>query len=173
MKKRLPAIVTILLLLGALGFLARRERVEPAGVNGNEPGPPGPEETIWRMADAARAGDVKSYLDCFGDDLQQRLRQTAAEMGDAQFSDYLKQLDREITGLAVSDLNQSPGQSAAQEAELRVEFVYRSKNEAQKHRLKLLDGKWKIVGLDDAERTQAPFPYGMAVKEAVQKSERR
>jgi len=171
MKKRLPAIVTVLLLLGALCFLKWRERAEPAGMKEEESA--GPEKVIWRMSDVAREGNARAYLDCFAGALQQNLRQTIAEMGEAQFSDYLKRLDHEITGIAVSDLELRPERGEAQEAELRVEFVYRGKNEVQKHSFKRVDGNWKIVGMDNAERMQAPFPYGAPVKEVVRNSERR
>ncbi|MEW6208859.1 MAG: hypothetical protein AB1631_10865, partial [Acidobacteriota bacterium] len=79
---------------------------------------------------------------------------TASEMGESEFSRYLKKLNDEITGIAVSDLEQSDQQTAR----LRVEFVSRGKSEAQTHNFKLIDGKWKIDGIETAERINALMP---------------
>lgn len=162
MKKRWITTVTLILLAGALVWLARRERL--AGTNGSEPTAAGPEDVIWQMSDAAREGNAQTYLDCFTGNLQQNLKQTAAEMGDAQFSTYLKQLNNEVTGIAVSDLQQS-----AQEADLRVEFIFRGRNEAQKHHFKLIEGKWRIDRVDDAEQLKVLIPYGTTVSAAARK----
>ncbi len=154
MKQRLPAILTILLIVSAFVGLTQRERlwklIRP------EETTRGPEELVWRTSDAARRGDVRSYLDCFGDRLRDRLERTAAEMGEAQFSDYLTRLNQELTGIAVSDLERPNDQIAT----LRVEFVYRGKNEVQKHEFKLVNGSWKIVGVGDAEWLKGLLPWG-------------
>jgi hypothetical protein len=153
MKKRLPAIVTVLLIVGALVFFAARQRLKPAepGLNAADP-----ESVIWRMSDATRVGDVEAYLDCFDGELRRNLEKTLAEMGRSQFSEYLKRLNEEITGIAVSDL----GLTGDAGANLRVEFVYRGKNEAQEHHLILRDGAWKIDRVDESERIKTLIPYG-------------
>jgi len=120
-----------------------------------------PEDVVWRMSDAAREGDTRAYLDCFSGALRQHLEKTASEMGEAQFSRYLKKLNDEVTGIAVSDLEQKDQQTAA----LRVEFVFRGRSEAQKHHFKLIDGQWKIDGVDGAERVNVLIPYGANVTE--------
>lgn len=79
-----------------------------------------------------------------------------AEMGGRQFSGYLKRLNEEITGIAVSDLKLT-GEAGAN---LRVEFVYRGKNESQEHHLILRDGVWKIDRVDESERVKTLIPYG-------------
>jgi hypothetical protein len=153
MKKRLPAIVTVLLIVGALVFFAARQRLKTA-----EPGfnAANPESVIWRMSDATRVGDVEAYLDCFDGELRRNLEKTIADMGWPQFSEYLKRLNEEITGIAVSDLRLT-GDAGAN---LRVEFVYRGKNEAQEHHLILRDGAWKIDRVDESERIKTLIPYG-------------
>ena len=160
MKKRLPAIITALLILGALLFFTQRERWSNWRLTTQTPvSPASPEDVVWRMSDATRDGDVKAYLDCFTGELRQKLEKTAAEMGEAQFSQYLKKLNDEVTGIAVSDLEQTDPQSAA----MRVEFVYRGKNESQKHRFRSIDGAWKIEGVDSAENVKVLVPYGTDV----------
>lgn len=50
----------------------------------------------------------------------------------------------------------------AEGADLRVEFVYRGKNEAQEHHLILRDGVWKIDRVGASERIKTLIPYGAA-----------
>jgi len=152
MKKKLPAIITAMLILGAILFFTQRERIANKT-------PATPEDVIWRMSDAAGAGDVAAYLDCFGGELRQKLAKTSTEMGEAQFGQYLKKLNEEVTGIAVSDLEQKDRQSAS----LRVEFVYRGRNESQQHRFKMENSVWKIDGVDTAENVKTLIPYGTDV----------
>ena len=82
-------------------------------------------------------------------------------MGETEFSRYLKKLNDEITGIAVSDLEEADQQTAS----LRVEFVSRGKSEAQRHNFKLIDSEWKIDGVEAAERINALIPYGKNASE--------
>ncbi len=154
MKKRLPAIVTVVLIAGALALLAQRERLSRWRLEKTAAATP--EDVVWRMSDATRDGNVRAYLDCFSGALKQNLQKTASDMGEPQFSQYLKKLNDEVTGIAVSDFEQVNEQTAT----LKVEFVFRGKNEAQKHRFKLVDGKWKIDDVETAERVKTLIPYG-------------
>jgi hypothetical protein len=156
MKQRLPAIITVLLIISAIAFFAKRN--QPASTI---KAPVAPEDVIWRMSDAAREGNVNAYLDCFDGALKSNLQRTVAEMGEAQFSQYLKRLNGEMTGIAVSDFEQI----SENEATLRVEFVFRGKNEAQKHHFKLINGAWKIEKLDGAEQIKPLTTYGSDVIE--------
>lgn len=156
MKKRLPALVTILLIVSAIAFFAKRDRTASTSK-----APVTPEDVIWRMSDAAREGNVNAYLDCFDGALKNKLQRTVVEMGEAQFSQYLKRLNGEMTGIAVSDFEQT----SENEATLRVEFVFRGKNEAQKHHFRLISGAWKIEKLDGAEQIKPLTPYGSDVIE--------
>jgi hypothetical protein len=153
MKKRLPAIVTALLIAGALVFFTARHRFRTAESGFNSAHP---ESAIWRMADAARAGDVEAYLNCFAGELRRNLEKTGAEMGWPQFGVYLKRRTEEITGIAVSGFKRT-GEAGAN---LRVEFVYRGKNEAQEHHLILRDSVWKITRVGESELVKALIPYG-------------
>lgn len=154
MKKRMPAIVTILLIVGALVFLTQRERLSSWRFEKKTSGTP--EDIIWSMSDATREGDVHAYLDCFSGALKQNLQKTADDMGESQFSRYLKELSDEVTGITVSELEQADEQTAT----LKVEFVFRGKNEVQKHSFKFLAGAWKITKVDGAEQIKTLIPYG-------------
>ncbi len=153
MKKRLPAIATVLLIAGAVVFFTTRQRLKTA-----EPGfnAANPESVIWRMSDATRDGEIQAYLNCFDGELRRNLEKTVAEMGERKFSEYLKRLNEEITGIAVSDLDRM-GEAGAK---LRVEFVSRGKNEVQQHHLIQRDGVWKIDRVDESERIKTLIPYG-------------
>src|SRR5262245_35938305 len=105
MRRHLPAIVTILLIGGALFFLTQRDRL--SGWQLGKRSVATPEDVVWRMSDATREGDVQTYLDCFGGALKQNLQKTADDMGESQFSQYLKKRSDEVTGIAVSNLAQA------------------------------------------------------------------
>jgi len=155
MRKHLPTVVTVVLVVGALMILTQRERF--AGLKWKAATTP--ESVVWRMSDAAREGNVQAYLDCFSGPLRQSLAKTAADMGEVRFSEYLKRLNDEMTGIAISDFEKVSEDSAV----LRVEFVFRRKNEAQRHHFKLVDGKWKIDSLDNSESVKSLIPYGTGV----------
>lgn len=159
MKSRLPAIVTILLIAGGLVYLAQRERW--SGWKSSAEPDATPERTIWQMSDASRRGDVKGYLDCFSGVLRQNLEKTVADLGEGEFSEYLKRLEAALTGIALSDLEQTSDDQAT----LRVEFVFRGRTESQRNQLKRTDGRWKVVRVDDAESVKSLIPYGTAVGE--------
>ncbi|MCI0665699.1 MAG: hypothetical protein L0220_31980, partial [Acidobacteria bacterium] len=105
--------------------------------------------------------DVKVYLNCFSGELRRKLERTVTEMGEIQFKQYLKKVNEEITGIAVSDLEQSDQQTAT----LRVEFVFHGKTEAQKHHFKLIDGTWRIDSMENGERVKTLIPYGREVED--------
>src|SRR5262249_46463936 len=119
MRKSLPVFITVLLIVAALFFFAqkrKRDVTQETVADGSRAA-----AVIWQMMDAARAGDGAAYLNCFTGELKQKLERTRAEMGAQSFSEYLKRLDAELTGVAVSDFTQRN----EAEASLRVEFVYR------------------------------------------------
>jgi hypothetical protein len=159
MRKHLPAIVTILLIGGALVLLTQRERLSRWQLGKRVVATP--EGVVWRMSDATREGDVQTYLDCFSGALKQNLQKTADDMGESEFSRYLKERSDEVTGIAVSDLEQANEQTAS----LKVEFVFRGRNETQIHSFKFVAGGWKITEVDGAEQIKTLVPYGTDVSE--------
>ncbi len=142
--RRLPVILTAMVIVAAFAVTQRERWL--SWIRSDE-APRTPESVIWRSSDAARKGDAKAYLDCFHGALRERLERAAQDMGQDQFSEYLKKLDQELTGIAVSDLEQPDNDTAS----LRVEFVYQGRSDVQKYAFELVTGSWRIVGIGDAE----------------------
>ncbi len=140
-------IVTVVVVGGLLAFAVVRRNSTPTAQ-------PTPQDTIYRMLDAARAGDVKAYLTQYTGPLEQTLERTVT-------ANYLKTSNGEIKGVAVSDL-QPP---TATDAQIRLEYIYQDRNEVQTVFLQKLDGRWKITRVDSAERIKTLVPYGTPVSE--------
>jgi hypothetical protein len=111
------------------------------------------------MLDAARDGDVAAYLACYSGDTQRRLEQSRDEMTAEGFANYLQERNREIKGIAINE----PEKASDNDVRIRVEYVYKERNEAQYFYLSKLDGDWKITGLDPVERVKTLVPYGTPV----------
>jgi len=74
---------------GALAFLTQRERLSRWQLGNRTVATP--KDVVWRMPDATREGDVQAYLDCYTGALKQNFQKTADDMGESQFSRYLKE----------------------------------------------------------------------------------
>ena len=118
-----------------------------------------PRDTIYAMLDAARDGDVAGYIACHAGPMGRQLEQSRDEMTAAGFARYLQDRNREIKGVAINE----PEMASEREARIRVEYVYQDRNEVQQVYLESLDGAWKIIGVDGAERVKALVPYGTPV----------
>ena len=116
--------------------------------------PSSPEDGIYAMFDAARAGDAHAYLDCFSGTLRNQLAAAAKE--DAKFKEYLVSQNSAVQGMAVT-VTERPN---ADEARARVEYVYRDHNEVQNVRLQRGGGRWRITSIDGAQPLQPLVPYG-------------
>src|SRR5262245_12356972 len=97
-KERKTQIVTIAVLAGALGVvLAQKTGWKMSDVKVTDimrpaaPKPePSPQDAIYAMLDAARSGDVKSYLASYTGQMDAALRQSMAETTETGFARYLK-----------------------------------------------------------------------------------
>jgi hypothetical protein len=160
-----PAVITSALLAVLLVFLVARSRqwnlALPAGgiLSLAAPKLESPEDLIYRMLDAARAGDTKTYLNSFTGPLQQQLQQAMRESGTAQFAAYLKTQSTAYESVAVSLV----GQPSENDARLRVEYVYRNRNEVQNFHLRKDAGRWTVTGISSADLVKTLIPYGTAV----------
>lgn len=143
------ATVAVLAVLAAIALTRNRQTVAP----------PGPQDTIYEMLDAARSGDTQRYLAQFAGRMQVNLKQTVAERSDADFRNYLKATNAEIKGVALSP----PKQVSDTVVELRVEYVYQDRNEVQTVLLEKQGDRWKIARVDGAERIKTLIPYGTPV----------
>ena len=121
---------------------------------------PTPQDAIYGMLDAARAGDVKNYLANYGGQMSTALLQSIAETTEPKFAQYLKDSNAAIKGVAVSD----PQQLNATQMKVRVEYVYQDRNEAQMMYLEKQAGAWKITQVDSTERVKTLVPYGTPVQ---------
>lgn len=166
-RERKAQVATVALLLALLGFLAMKRggwRASAASlsnlVTANAPTDANPQDTIYRMMDAARDSDVRAYLGCYTGQMEKTLRQIAAEKGDASLAAYIRNFNASVKGVAM----QQPRPTAEREVALRVEFVYRDRNEAQIYYLQQIDGSWKIARQENSEGVKTLVPYGTAVE---------
>jgi len=163
MTRRIDAktVLTVVVLLGvfAIALLRSNHWQLPSSWNvwrafTAKRAPSNPEDGIYAMFNAARAGDAQAYLDCFSGPLREQLAATAAE--DAKFKEYLISQNSAVQGTAVT-VTDRPN---ADEARVRLEYVYSDHNEVQNVHLKREGARWKIIKLDAAQPVQPLVPYG-------------
>ncbi len=165
-KERKTQAVTVLVLLAALGVVLgkkyewRLPRPE-IGITRSAPkADPTPQDAIYGMLDAARAGDVKAYLACYTGQMAAGLKQSLAETGEAGMAKYLQESNAAIKGVAITE----PQPVTDREVKVRVEYVYQDRNEAQWMYLEKAPGGWKIARVDGVERAKTLVPYGTPVQ---------
>ena len=164
-KQRKAQVVTLAVIVIGLVLVVGREtgwRL-PTGsgqdlFSGSEE-PETPTDTINRMMDAARDGDVDGYLACFSGQMEKTLRQSVTEMSNSGFADYLQTNNKQIKGFAMYE----PTEVSERAVDLRVEYVYADRNEAQIFRLEKLSNRWAITKVDGIERVETIVPYGTPV----------
>ena len=150
-RQRIVQAATALVLLAAAGIVVWRK-------NRAQTSEPSPQDAVYSMQNAARAGDVKSYLAAFTGPMQASLRQSGSS--EASFKKYLEDSTAGIKGVVVSE----PEKITEAEVKLRVEYVYQDRNEAQLLYLEKLPDGWKISRADAGERLKTLVPYGTRVK---------
>lgn len=155
-KTRAATIAVLVLALGiALGQKGgwRLGRATPKE-------PPTPQDAVYAMLDAARAGDVTAYLSSYTGALQASLKESVRESSEPAFAKYLRDSNAALKGVAVGE----PQTVADGQASVRVEYVYQDRNEAQTMSLEMVGGAWKIARVDGAEPVKTLVPYGTPVK---------
>ena len=158
-KQRWARVLTITLLAAVVGAVTVRKTGLRAGIPRLiQRGEATPQDTIYSMLDAARSGDVKTYLAAFTDQMEQSLQQAISESPD--FSKYLKDSNAAIKGIAVHE----PQSLSDRELKARVEYVYQDRNEVQFLYLEKTASGWKIARVDSAERIKTLIPYGTPVQ---------
>ena len=160
-----PAVLTgfFMLVLLSLVFLRVHNWRVPPNVTDflsrSQPRTQTPEDTVYGMLDAARAGDTTLYVDTFSGPLQQQIQQVIRESGKTQFAAYLTAQSSSFQSVALS----VEDQPSDVEARLRVEYVYANRNEVQTFHLKKSGGRWKIIGISGTDQIKTLIPYGTAV----------
>jgi hypothetical protein len=120
-----------------------------------------PEDGIYAMLDSARLANPEGYLDCYTGKLKDQLAQTYKESGPAKFTDYLKTSNASVQGVALS-----PPQPVTDGlVKVKVEYVYRDRNEVQFLYLAKSGSTWKISRVDGAERVKTLVPFGTPVSD--------
>ena len=155
-RKTVAKLLTLLflgLLLAALVFKQRSSR------DGGTTASDSPEAPVWRMIDAARASDTEQYLNCYGGEMEQRLRKNLEDMGRSRFQEYLRSSLRTVKGIAVST---GPADSPL-ERQVVIEYVYEDRNEVQHVFLRQFGKAWKICRVESAEQRKTLVPYGTPV----------
>jgi len=123
--------------------------------------PATPEDAIYGMLDAARAGDTKTYLASFSGPMRDQLLQVVKEQSEASFAAYLRSQNAAFQGVAVS-VTDRPTDT---EAQVRVEYVYSRRNEVQNVYLRKEASRWRILRVAGSEQVKTLVPYGTAVTE--------
>ncbi len=158
-KRRKAQIVTVLILAIALGVVVVRKADLRASIAGiAQRSDPTPQDAIYAMLDAARAGDVKKYMASYTGEMAQSLERARAESGD--FAKYLRDSNAAIKGIAVTE----PQPVSDREVKARVEYVFEDRNEVQFFYLDKMPGGWKIARVDSSERIKTLVPYGTPVQ---------
>jgi hypothetical protein len=159
-RERKAQIATVLVMTGALTLVAaKRSGWRPAAIIRSST-PVAPQDTVYRMMDAARDGDVRAYLACYTGPMESSLRQIVKEKGEASLADYIRRFNSSVKGVAI----QEPQSVAENELRVRVEFVYSDRNEAQIYYLQQAGGGWRIARQENTEGVKALVPYGTPVE---------
>jgi len=160
-RERKAQIATILILGGALGLVAAKKAVwRPASILGTTTAAATPQDTIYRMLDAARDGDVRAYLNCYTSQMESSLRQIVKEKGEPSLADYIRAFNASVKGVAI----QEPRPAGDNEVRVRVEFVYGDRNEAQIYDLQRSAGQWRIATQENTQGVKTIVPYGTPVE---------
>jgi hypothetical protein len=166
-RERKAQVATVAILIGALTLVAAKRGGWQASaaslsnlVAGSAPAGVSPQDTVYRMMDAARDGDVRTYLGCYTGQMETTLRQIVAEKGESALATYIRNFNASVKGVAI----QEPQSTAVREVRLRVEFVYKDRNEAQIYYLEQGGGSWKIARQENAEGVKTLVPYGTTVE---------
>src|SRR5215471_10207722 len=104
-------VVTVIVLAGAMVIVLGQKygwKMPSVQMSDLAPKPaapkadPTPQDAIYAMLDAARMGDVKTYLGAYTGQMETALKQSIAETTEPGFSKYLKDQNATIKGIAIS-----------------------------------------------------------------------
>ena len=152
MRERVAALTALLIVIGAIvaGVILRASR-----------GPRTPEDAVYTVFQASRDGDSDAYLSHFSGELRTRLEASRTEAGLEAFSSGIQQRALAMTGLAIT--HPYPDKDSDTDRILRVELVFRDRNERQDfHMVKAWTG-WTICEISSSDSVTMPIPYGTPV----------
>jgi hypothetical protein len=155
-RSRKAQIFTFVTLALAFAIVVGRQQLPRSGGST----PPSPQDAIYAMLGASRAGDVDAYLATYTGQMRAALEQSVRETGAEPFRRYLKESNSAIKGVALA----LPQMLGDREASVRVEYVYQNWNEAQAMYLEKDAAGWKIARVEGSERVKTLIPYGTPVQ---------
>src|SRR5579863_5230057 len=125
-RERKTHLATMAVLILALGVaLGQRNGWRWGGTVSNPPS--SPQDAIYGMLDAARAGNVAAYLASYTGPMRASLEESVRESTNPAFASYLRDSNIAIKGVAVHE----PQMIGEREATAQVEYVYQDRNEVQ------------------------------------------
>jgi hypothetical protein len=156
-QARKTQVLTLVALAVALVVAVARKQLASSPTPAQHPSP---QDAIYAMLDASRAGDVRRYLASYGGQMRAFLEQSVRESGEDRFSRYLKESNAAIKGVALSE----PQPVNSRQSQLHVEYVYQDRNEAQTLFLETDGSSWKITRVGGTDRVKTLVPYGTPVQ---------
>jgi hypothetical protein len=154
-------LVFVFGLLALTGLRVNRWRLPPWNtwrVSQSQQTSSSPEDAVYSMIDAERAGDTKAYLDVFAGAMRDQLFQIINENSEPKFGSYLTR-SATFQGVAVTVTDRP----SPDEAQVRVDYVYNDRNEVQKLYLRREGERWKILKVAGSEQMESLFPFGSRV----------
>jgi hypothetical protein len=159
-RDRKAQVITVLLLAGALVLVAAKwGGWQPAAILRSS-APATPQDTVYRMLDAARDGNVSVYLSCYAGAMESSLRQIVKEKGESALAEYIRNFNASVKGVAL----QEPAFVSENEIRERIKFVYSDRNESQIYYLQRTGARWQITGQENTEGVKVLVPYGTPVE---------
>jgi hypothetical protein len=149
-------IATISILVAVTAVVVFRKAGVPFSLGARTP--PSPQDVIYAMFDAGKAGDVPGYLSCYSGAMAPALERARNESAD--FAKYLQDSNAGLKGIAVME----PQLDSDREVKVRVEYIYQERNEAQIFFLENGSRGWKITRVEPVERVKTLVPYGTPVQ---------
>jgi len=156
-QARKTQVLTIAVLAVALGIAIGRKQLSRSSAPAKTASP---QDAIYAMLDASRSGDVPRYLASYSGKMRDSLDSSVRESGAERFSQYLKESNAAIKGIALSE----PQPITSRESQVRVEYVYQDRNEVQTLYLENDGATWKITRVDATDRIKTLVPYGTPVQ---------
>ena len=160
-QQRKAQAVTIAILVIVVAVIAIRQTGWRPSMPGRGPSREAtPQDAIYAMLDAAREGDVDTYLSAYAGQMQASLKQAITESTEEGFAKYLRDSNAPIKGIAITE----PEKLTDREVKVRVEYVFQDRNEVQHMYLERTGGDWLITRVDSARRIKTLVPYGTPVQ---------
>ncbi len=117
------------------------------------------------MFDAAKDGDVPTYLDCFTGSERERLERELADQPREAFARSLVEAVESLKGRAVFE-GKTDGDSGSNRV-FTVDRVYLNRTERQTYHLVRESSAWRIHTVETAAAFQPDKPYGTPVYEPL------